>query len=145
MGAQTFRGEEPLKRLVEIAAKKHLAEVFYRKTATSEAIAPRTVEPYGLTQGKQDPMVRCYQLDQQEGWRYFMIHKLDDVRDTGTTFKPRRRITLPQVKVDQRYEPDPHWTKSIQHYRNLVGDAMADGVVTRDEIREIETFKQECC
>ncbi len=138
-----FRGEEPLKSLVKIAGKRHLAELYYRKSVTQKGIAPRIVEPYGLTQGKQDPLVRCYQLDPQEGWRYFMIHKLDRVNDTGTPFKPRRRITLPQVKVDQRFEPDPHWTTPIRQYRNQVGDAMADGVLTREEFAQIEAFRQE--
>lgn len=88
-------------------------------------------------------MVRAFQLKPQSGWRFFMIHKLEDVVDTGKPFKPRRKITLPQLKIAQRYEKNETWTSALKQYRNLVGDAMADGTVTTDELQEIEALKRE--
>ena len=89
-----------LSRLVDLAANRRLAVVYYRKGATSATIRPRLVEPYTFVEGRQDLMIRCYQLEHdgdasESGWRFFMSHKIDRVEATAIEFKPRRRITLP--------------------------------------------------
>jgi len=143
MDEPVFHGEKPLRELIAIASRTHLAELHYRKGVTSVSARARIVEPYNLTQGKQDAMVRCYQRQPKEGWRFFMIHKLDRVADTGEAFEPRARITLPTAHVTTTAEPESGWTPGLKGYRNLVSDAMADGVVTAQELRQIEQYKRE--
>ena len=138
-----FHGEKHLENLVAIAAKTHLAEVDYRKGVTRDNITTRVVEPYSFTRGKQDMMVRCYQKHPEKGWRFFMIHKLDRVADTGRKFKPRTKITLPDAIVNKPFQKSPAWTSTLKMYRNMVCDAMADGKVTSDELLAINKFKQE--
>ena len=141
MAKPKFHTEDPLKKLVEAASRRHLAELFYRKGVTRSALPVRLVEPYNLTQGKQDAMVRCFQRRPQEGWRFFMIHKLDRVSDTGISFTPRAKITLPTGEIQQEYEENSAWTWALKQYRDLVGDALADGVVTREEWAQIKQFR----
>lgn len=136
-----FRGEKPLDVLIEVAGQCHCAAITYRKGATNKDLPRRIIEPYSFTDGKQDVMVKAFQLEPEAGWRFFMIHKLEDVRDTGRPFKLRARVTLPDATVEHRYDRDEAWSQGRKWYRNLVSDALADGVVTKDELRSIESFR----
>lgn len=139
----TFRGEGPLEQLVAIAGRQCLAELHYRKTATARDLVPRIVEPYSFTQGKQDVMVKCFQLEPEAGWRFFMIHRIEKVCDTGRLFEPRAKISMQQVIVDPTYEQLDVWNTAMKHYRNLVSDAMADGRVTEEERLEADRFARD--
>lgn len=74
---RTSRGEEPLRLLVDIAKNRHIVALSYCKDVSAEGLRSRLVEPYYLTQGKQDAMVGFYQLEPEEGCQFFMIHKLE--------------------------------------------------------------------
>jgi predicted DNA-binding transcriptional regulator YafY len=124
--------------LVNLAKANRCGELYYRKGATRETIRPRIVEPYAFVQGKQDLMVHCYQLLPEEGWRYFMAHKIDRVADGGEPFTPRRSISMPTGEVDEVYRPDPLWSEGRRSYRDLVGDALADGSMDAEEREEVE-------
>lgn len=126
-----------LYQLVAIAEKTHKAHITYRKTFSAKSLPRRLVEPYSFSQGKEDLMVRCYQLEPEDGWRFFMIHKVESVEDTGQRFTPRRPITLPEGSIHPTFAPDPIWTDGLQQYRDLVADAMADGSVTPYEFSAI--------
>lgn len=143
MTRQTFRGDPALQTIVTAGLQRHLVEVLYRKKATATHEPLRLVEPYGLTQGKQDPLVRCYQIRPEEGWRFFMIHKLEQARDTGAAFTPRAHITLDRCILEKPQEDLGPWTPSLRAYRNVVSDALADGKLTRGEVQEAEACRTE--
>ena len=71
-------------------------------------------------------MVRCYQLEPEEGWRFFMLHKIDRIEGTNESFLPRAKITLTTGEILQSFEPDPTWTDNARIYRDMIGDALAD-------------------
>lgn len=134
--------------MVDMASRSCCAVVFYRKGVTKETIRPRLVEPYCFSVGKQDMMVKCFQLQHGEstdesGWRFFMAHKIEEVRPTSVKFRPRTKITLPEGGVDEIFTPDPSWgIPGRKDYRDYVGDALADGVVDAGERFDIEGIKQ---
>jgi len=129
-----------LKTLAELGSQRRLAELYYRKGVATKSLPRRLVEPYTLTQGAQDAMVLCYQIEPEEGWRFFMLDKIDRVADAGAIFNPRRKIRIDAGETDLRYEERPYWTPELQTYRDMVSDALADGKVTKEERLEIETF-----
>lgn len=124
---------DPIHELVRIATAHRLATLYYRKGATRRELPARLVEAYTVTQGKQDLMVRCFQREPEEGWRFFMVHKIDRVHDTGRTFRPRTRLSLETGEIEQRYERDDLWSDARAAYRDLVSDALADGTVSVEE------------
>ncbi len=126
--------------LVEAAQTQRIAEVHYRKKVASSRLQPRFVEPYHFKQGKQDLLIHCFQLQPEPGWRFFMAHRLDHVELTTDSFEPRRRITLPGGVVDTEWDVNPVWTDGLCAYRDLVSDAIADGIVTQLELGEIRTL-----
>lgn len=132
---------DQLNTLTALALAHRCAELRYRSRLAPERTLPRIVEPYALTQGKEDAMVRCYQIEPEEGWRFFMLHKIDSVRDAGIPFEPRQEITIAADAAATFGAPvarDP-WTENMLRYRDLVSDAIADGLVSRatfDQIRD---------
>lgn len=123
--------------IVDLASANRCVEIWYRKGATSEPIHPRTIEPYTWVEGKQDLMIRAYQVEPEPGWRFFMVHKIEAARDAGSAFKPRRAVHLPTGIISESYIPTPNWTEGRRLYRDLVGDAMADGKLDAAERAEI--------
>lgn len=142
------RHSEHVTTLIDMASNQRLAIMFYRKGVTRATIPPRLIEPYTFVDGKQDLMIRCYQLEQDgdaavAGWRFFMAHKIDRVEPTTLPFKPRRRITLPSGEISQEFTPSEHWENDGRRvYRDFVGDALADGVIDPGERFDIEGIKQ---
>jgi len=134
-------GEDLLRKLIDIADKKHLAEVTYSMDSPDSGAQVRIVEPYSWTKGKQDVMVRCYQREPDEGWRFLTVHRLASVKDTGKRFHPRARIAIPDTKVARHLEESPVWTPALRAYRFLIGDALADGMVTAKKLTTIAEFK----
>lgn len=137
--------------LVDLAANSCLAVIFYRKGVTKHTIKPRLIEPYAFVEGKQDQMVRAYQLEHdgdadQSGWRFFMLHKIDRVEPTQIRFKPRRKITLPTGEIDEKLSvpSSPHWENEARRaYRDWVGDALADGKLNAEELVALKGFRKE--
>lgn len=134
-----------MSKLVELAAKRRLVELHYRKNLTSGQAVPRVVEPYNFTRGQQDVVLRCYQLEPDQGWRFFMVHKVERVEDGGDAFEPRVRITLSSEDIDEqeRARTSNAWTDRVRRYRDLVSDAMADGTLTVDEVETIHNYAAE--
>lgn len=135
--------------LIESAANARLAVLYCRKGATAEYSAPRLEEPYSFAQGKQDLMVRCFQLEHdgdtdESGWRFFMSHKIQHAEPISIAFKPRRKVVLPTGEVTHVYEPDPNWKmKGRQQYRDLICNALADGRVDPREFANLQAIKKE--
>jgi predicted DNA-binding transcriptional regulator YafY len=134
-------GQEAFAVLSDCAARKKLAAVVYRKHFESGASLVRVVEPYTLVTGKQDTMALCWQREPEEGWRYFMLHKLDRVEPLAQGFKPRRKVDMHEGTVSFRYKPDPAWTAEMATYRDVISDALADGTVSADEWNQIANFR----
>lgn len=130
--------------IVQAARGRHVLEMVYRKHVTKYMADPRYVEPYNFTQGKQDMMVRCYQIAPKEGWRFFMIHKIESVQATPQTYHPRVKITLPTGDVDVRYREEPIevWTEDAQIYRDMTSDALADATFSKEEFNQIIAFRR---
>lgn len=133
-----------VKEIVQLAQHHRVAAIRYRKHATRELDPLRLVEPYNFTQGKQDMMIRCFQIEPKPGWRFFMIHKIDEVKDAGQDFHPRVKITLSDGDIDTRYRDEVAsvWREGLQQYRDMVSDALADGFVSRSELKEIDKCKR---
>lgn len=132
--------------IVEMARVTRLVVIHYRKGVGKEPLKPRLVEPYAFVQGKQDLMIRCFQLQHgddagESGWRFYMAHKIDSAASTSITFKPRRPIKLLTGEVETKITPSEHWTESRQRYRDFVGDALADGWIDPSEAVAIKEFK----
>lgn len=139
---------EQLETLKRLAAERRCAELHYRDRLTPSRTVARLVEPYALLQGTQDVLVRCYQLRPDEGWRTFMLHKIDRVIDTGVHFTPRQEVT---IAADETPifggEPgsggarDP-WTPDLLLYRDLVAEALRHGLVDDEKLGEIRSFAE---
>lgn len=138
------RSTAAVQLLVESATKQRLASLWYRKGPTDAAIPVRLIEPYSFVEGEQDLMIRCYQVEQHGctpekgcGWRFFMAHKIVEVKVTDRAFKPRRKITLPTGEVTElNCAGSPNWEEGRRAYRDLVGDALADGVLDAGEVAQ---------
>lgn len=134
--------------LIQCAKANRLARLWYRKGATRHTMRPRLVEPYCFREGSQDLMVKCYQVEHgddaaQNGWRFFMIHKIDNVEPTDWPFHPRTKISMPTGEVAESSEPSPGWfSEGRREYRDLIGDAMADGIVTAADIDAINACRR---
>jgi len=133
---------EHMKKLIELAQNRRVVELAYRKHLSSGEAVPRLVEPYNFTQGQQDVILRCYQLEPDQGWRFFMVHKIDEIRDGGEPFQPRVTVTLDEADLDPSKRPQGSgvWSDRVKRYRDLVSDAMADETVTKDELEEIRGY-----
>lgn len=137
---------EHVDTIVEMAKQSRLVVIYYRKGISRGVSKPRLIEPYAFVQGKQDLMVRAFQLqhgdDQGEsGWRFFMSHKLEGADPTGITFRPRRPIKLPTGVVDSPDSLSEHWSEGRQRYRDIVADALADGWIDPAEAVRLKEFK----
>tara|TARA_R110000744_G_C19186865_1_gene543412 strand:- start:214 stop:789 length:576 start_codon:yes stop_codon:yes gene_type:complete len=129
--------------LIECAESNQLCEMFYRKSVAREATLPRLVEPYHFVTGKQDTLVRCYQQMPEEGWRTFMLHKIESVQPTDFEYDPRRKQSLSTAEVKHSYQPSSFWTEPRKLYRDMICDALADGTVDALEFIEIKQLIQE--
>lgn len=136
-------GSDKTEIIIELAQKRHLAEILYQKSPADAAPPPRVIEPYSISQGKQDIMIRGYQVEPDEGWRYFMKHKIVGVRDTGREFEPRRRITMDVKNIRQTFEPWAEWSEGVKMYRDAVMDILADMVVTDEERANADEMRRE--
>ena len=133
--------KEILEQLKGIAERNHVAVIQYKKSPLDNNPPLRLIEPYSVTQGKQDMLLRAYQLDAEEGWRFFMLHKIIDVRDHGTIFTPRRKVTLAQGIITHVFEPYEAWNQSVKEYRDLILSVLSDMRVTNWEKEAIDGFK----
>lgn len=139
---------EAVQSLIKLAERGMRAVLYYRKGATRETIRPRVVEPYTFNVGKQDLLIKCWQLQhgdnaEESGWRFFMAHKIDAVEPTSIKYHPRIKVTLPAAEVESVFIYDPAWDhEGRRAYRDYVGDALADGVIDAGERFDIEGIKQ---
>ncbi len=139
---------EHVETLIRCADQNVLAVLHYRKGVTSASIRPRLVEPYAFREGAQDLMIKCYQLEHdgdgaESGWRFFMSHKIDRAEPTTIRFRPRRKITITSGEVSEASKKNESWdSEGRRLYRDLVGDAMADGFVAPAELLAIEQLRE---
>lgn len=126
--------------LVELGSRKRLVRLYYRRLIFHDQPEARIVEPYNLTEGTENIMVRCYQRQPDAGWRFFMLSKIDLAEDAGEGFHPRTRITLDPDAIGSRTVLESDWATHLRHYRDLVGEALADGRVTTEEQQKIQQF-----
>lgn len=130
-----------VKTLIDITKQYHVASIRYQKATLDQNPHWRLIEAYSLTQGKQDYLLRAYQIDAEEGWRFFMLHKIIEIRDHGSVFTPRRKITIIDGIVSNVYEPYEAWDKHVQKYRDLVLNALADRYLSVYERKQIIEFQ----
>lgn len=135
---------EQLETLKRLAAERRCAELHYRDRLTPSRTVARLVEPYALLQGTQDVLVRCYQLRPDEGWRTFMLHKIDRVIDTGVHFTPRQEVTIAadETPIFGGEAPRAPWTEDLRLYRDLVAEALRHGLVDEEKLSEIRSFAE---
>ena len=138
-----------IQKLVDLSKDSRLAVLYYRKGVTSKKLQPRLIEPYCFADGKQDLMIRAFQLQEgsdtgKAGWRFFMQHKIESVEPTTIQFTPRRKVTLPSGAVTETAAPrSEHWEQpGRREYRDLVGDALADGELDPGEMFDLIGIKQ---
>lgn len=131
---------EHLGVLVKAARSSNRVLMWYRKAVSRKPIVERLVEPYNLITGKQDMLVRCYQVGPEAGWRTFMVHKIERLEVTPEIYHPRRKATICDAELQPVYEPSPFWTDARKDYRDIVCDALADGNVSAQEMTDIKAF-----
>ena len=132
-----------MKSLSELGTSKRLAAVRYRKSFRGGNSLVRLIEPYSFTRGERDIMLRCYQIEPDEGWRFFAVNKISQVSDGGGSFKPRTAINLQLDRDGAALSDEAVWTEDLLAYSELVSGALADDRVTREERDEIEEFSKE--
>lgn len=136
-------GGSSAQQIVALARENRLAEVVYRKALTDRSPGTRKVEFYSLTQGREDVMLRAYQVSYRPGWKFFMLHRLVEVKDAGRPFVPRRPVTASLEELRRVYEPWARWDDAVREYRDLVLAALADMTVTREEARALARFRKD--
>jgi hypothetical protein len=131
--------EKMLNVVTESALIPATIHIVYKKSVL-ETDHEREIEPYSLSQGKQDVMLRAFQVTPAPGWRFFMLHKICGARP-GRPFQPRRSISITRGVVHETFEPWANWTTAVQGYRNMVRDVLADMEVTDGEREALERFR----
>lgn len=130
-----------LATLARLASSRQLARVVYRKHISPEADPPRVIEPYNLTPGQNDLMLRCYQVQPDEGWRFLMLSRIVRVEDAGRPFQPRVRVTISPEDLPEGVAPAAAPADDrVARYRSMVSEALADDTVTREEFERIRAF-----
>lgn len=120
--------------LSECSRLRRRARLVYRKTFETAGSEPRIVEPAKLLIGKQDVLLRCWQVRPENGERTIMLHRIASAEMTA---EPYGRIRSPSVHLGEVLNyatPDPRWTPAMKGYRDLIGDVLADGTVTQAEL-----------
>lgn len=129
-------------QIIESAASsRHIIRIRYRKTDSDLNPPHRLAEPYSMSQGRQDIMLKAYQIEPENGYRFFVLQKIVDVVDTGNTFTPRRAIRKKTIKDCENNIPD-NWPDRMKAYQGLVMGILADSIVTAQELRAAETCRQ---
>jgi len=130
-----------LNRLIELSGQKRKTALSYKRHG-NDVSERRVVEAYNLTNGKGDLLVRCFQVEPDEGWRFFSISRIESVDDAGDSFVPRVPLSLASIEIDPRMQESfsrgP--TTPEKQYEALIVDAMTDGVVTEEEFGAIAKF-----
>lgn len=131
-----------LRTLVELATNRRLAALRYQKDTGVGDDRPRLVEPYNITPGQRDLMLRCYQIQPDEGWRFFMVRKIKGVQDGGEPFQPRVKVTISprDIRIEGPADDRPPESDRVAAYRTMVSDALADDAVTKEEFDQIRRF-----
>lgn len=132
-------------------------ELYYKKAPDEDPIE-REVEPYYFTDGREDVLLRAYQRRPEEGWRFFMLHRIHRLRVTGNSFWPRARVELQSGEmfggrarmlgaVDPDYGQEIEVKvygekgKAIRAYRRKVASALADMSISLEESAELSEFR----
>lgn len=127
----------------QCAEEKCRVKILYRKAAVDNSPHPRVIEPYSLTTGKQDTMLKAFQINPEEGWRFFMLHKIIEAKPLIQPFKPRGRISVHTGIVLKVYEPYESWTSAICEYRDMILDILSDMSVSDAEREALVKFRLE--
>lgn len=130
--------------LVELAERRRLVKLTYRRSLSALRPDRRIIEPYNFAHHFNDIVLRCYQHEPEGGWRFLRLARIEGAEDGGNSFQPRRRIHLPL----EEFLPEPPpasspWTPELRGYRDQVYDALADGRLTDDERTSIQRFALE--
>ncbi len=126
-----------IQRLAELAQVGRTARIGYQKAAEPPKL--RLVEPYSLQQGNLEILIRCYQLDPEEGWRSFKHSKIRSVEDGGSTFHPRRRIAFScEIKTTSGGRPG-----YADEYSDFLCGCLADLCISPEELAELRRLQQE--
>ena len=138
-------GNDPVKVMQRGASLRRLVALNYHKSQVNVGIYPRLVEPYAFSSGNEDTLVRCYQIDPEEGWRYFAIPKIEWARVTDDPFEPRRNITIHTGELEAfQHDPyqnlDRHWTAGRKHYREAITECLAEGTVKKTTLAELQAI-----
>jgi hypothetical protein len=129
-------------QIKDLATRERLIEIQYQKAPIDTDPPWRVIEPYTMTSGKQDVMLRAYQIDPEPGWRFFMLHKIKAARDSGKSFRPRRRITAASGQVHHVYDPYESWSADVCEYRDMVLNILADNYPDPSEILALKSFRE---
>lgn len=135
--------QKEIKSLAELGGGNRLASLRYRKSFRGGNTLTRLIEPYSFSRGQEDVMLRCYQLEPDEGWRFFAVNKISQVTDGGGSFKPRTSVKLSIDAAGAAVNDQAIWTDDLLAYSELVSGALADDRVTSEEREEIEQFAKD--
>ncbi len=163
---------QTLDQLAALSRAQHTAAIEYLKPWEKQTTS-RVVEAYQLQESNGNVIVRCWQLvpeisDCTHCWRSFRIDRIQKVADGGSTFEPRRKMTICEGELHPfafNREPRAATAKSrvqgkeivisfeighglpdpdapVSRYKRAVEGFLADGVVTLSEMTDaLEKFE----
>jgi hypothetical protein len=114
--------------------------VFFTYRKGGQPTLERYAEPYSLDQIENTLMVRTYQRQPDEGWRFFDVEKIANVRP-GQKFVPIRPVLIgshPKGEPTGVRTADP-----LSGYIELVLSTLGDMQVTPEEVRMLENYRAE--
>ena len=122
--------------------------VWYRKPHETPEFS-REIEPYALSEGKHDILLRGYQLKPEPGWKFFVLHHVIELSITGNLFKPRRKINIGLsrvLKLKSQLKPSmlcPITGNGLSGYRESVLATVSDMQINSDEAQRLKKLRQE--
>lgn len=113
------------------------------ETSSGGITQERHLEPYSLTPGREEAILRAFQISPEEGWRYFLLDKIVGIR-LGEVFEPRQALHLELGELEDRFNPWPEsWDEDVIEYRNAVVETLANMNVDSGEVQALQHMRDE--
>jgi len=131
-----------IETIIKAAYARHMLDLSY--CSFSHGIGKsRLIEPYCITETSGSTMLRAYQLLPEKGWRFFNTAMIADVRDTESTFEPRRPSVIRAGGEVKHIGPAESRDQEQIEYEKLLQGAIIDMQVDETEVAMLAKFRAE--